>query len=54
MAQTSQLRGGEVQGQLLNRLANQQQDIRGQLSDVEAQRGGLITKNLTGLRQSAF
>src|SRR3954453_1107528 len=47
MAQSRQMRGGEVQGQLLNRVANQQQQLRGQISDVEATRGDLETQNLT-------
>lgn len=47
-------RGGEVQGELLNRLANTQGDIRGKITDKESERGGLVTKNLLGLRQSGF
>jgi Putative peptidoglycan binding domain len=53
-AQTTAARGGEIQGQLLNRLANQQADIRGRRADVEGTRGELTTKALTGLRQSSF
>src|SRR4051794_36770827 len=54
MAQSRQARGGEVQGQLLNRVANQQQQLRGQISDVDATRGDLETQNLTKLRQQSF
>jgi hypothetical protein len=54
MASSRQARGGEVQGQLLNRVANQQQDIRGKISDVDAMRGDLETQNLTKLRQQSF
>lgn len=54
MAQTRGLRGGEVQGQLLNRVLNQQADIAGKRADLSATRGDLVTKNLTGLRQQSF
>jgi hypothetical protein len=52
MSQAGQLRGGEVQGQLLNRLATQQG--RQQIADVEATRGDLTTDQLTKLRQQAY
>lgn len=48
------LRGGEIQGQLANRLATKLGDIRTKRSDVEASRGGVATKLLTDLRQSGF
>jgi hypothetical protein len=54
MSQSRQLRGGEVQGQLINRLANQQGQLRGQISDVESTRGDVFTKNLVDLRQHSF
>jgi alpha-acetolactate decarboxylase len=54
MATSRQARGGEVQGQLLNRVANQQQNLRGQISDVEATRGDLESQNVQKLRQQSF
>src|SRR3954468_13230506 len=54
MAASRQARGGEVQGQLLNRVANQQQQLRGQISDVEATRGDLESQNVQKLRQQSF
>jgi hypothetical protein len=54
MAQSRQLRGGEVQGQLLNRVGNQQQQVRQNIADTESQRGGLETEQLTKLRQQGF
>jgi hypothetical protein len=47
MSQAGQLRGGEVQGQLLNRLATQQAQGRQQIADVEATRGDLTTNQST-------
>jgi hypothetical protein len=54
MSQAGQLRGGEVQGQLLNRLATQQAQGRQQIADVEATRGDVTTDQLTKLRQQAY
>lgn len=46
--------GQEVQGQLLNRLANQQADVRARQTDLGNQRGAAATKATTDLRQQAF
>jgi hypothetical protein len=54
MSQAGQLRGQEVQGGLLNRLATQQAQGRQQIADVEATRGDETAKNLTSLRQQAY
>lgn len=54
MAQSRQMRGGEVQGQLLNRVANQQQQVRQNISDTEATRGDTFAKNLLDMRQQQF
>lgn len=54
MGQAGQLRGGEVQGQLLNRLATQQAQGRQQIADAESTRGDLTSENLTKLRQQAY
>jgi hypothetical protein len=54
MNQARQLRGGEVQGELLNRLATQQTNLRQQIADTESQRGDLTSENLTKLRQQAY
>src|SRR3954470_14211603 len=54
MAQSRSLRGGEVQGQLLNRVANQQQQVRGQIADTESTRGDEFAKNLLSMRQQQF
>lgn len=54
MAGTRQLRGGEVQGQLLNRLATQQAGIRQQEADLSSQRGATKTKHVLDLRQTGF
>jgi hypothetical protein len=54
MAQSRQMRGGEVQGQLLNRVANQQQQVRQNISDTESTRGDEFAKNLLSMRQQQF
>lgn len=54
LSAAEQARGGEVQGQLTNRLANQLAEIRAQRSDLEGQRGDERVKQLTGLRQQGF
>lgn len=46
--------GNEVQGQLLNRLASNQADVRGRQGDLAAQEGPARSKALTDLRQTAF
>ena len=53
-AQARGMRGGELSGQLTNRLANTQGDIREKITDEEAKRGPLTTKNLLELRQQGF
>lgn len=53
-SQARGMAGGEVVGQLLNRLATQQADIRAKKADVTAQRGPASTKHLLDLRQSGF
>ncbi|HEX8743605.1 MAG TPA: hypothetical protein VF712_10770 [Thermoleophilaceae bacterium] len=54
IGQARQLRGGEVQRELTNRIASQRAELEGRLADVRAQRGPLATKNLLGLRQTGF
>jgi hypothetical protein len=46
--------GQEVQGQLLNRLANQQADVRSRQTDLGAQRGAATTKAALDLRQQSY
>lgn len=46
--------GNEVQGQLLNRLANQQGDVRARQADVAAQEGPALTAKVGELRQQGF
>lgn len=46
--------GNEVQGELLNRLASQQADVRGRQADESAQEGPALTKNVNDLRQQGF
>ncbi len=48
------LRGGELQQQLANRMANRLTNLRGQRADLEGQRGPLFNKHLNTLRQSGF
>jgi hypothetical protein len=48
------MRGGEVQGQLSNRILGSLSDIAGKRSDLAAQRGPLGVKYLTDLRQKGF
>lgn len=54
IAGATQQHGGEVQGQLLNRVANNLADIRAKRSDLEAQRGDERIKQILGMRQTGF
>jgi hypothetical protein len=53
-AAAASARGGEVQGQLLNRLAGQQQTIRGQISTQKQGRAAALAENVLKLRQQGF
>jgi hypothetical protein len=46
--------GQEVQGQLLNRLANQQADVRARQTELGAQRGAATSKAALDLRQQSY
>lgn len=48
------LRGGEIQGQLANKLGNTLGTIRSKRTEAEASRGDIATKLLMDLRQSGF
>lgn len=54
MATASQMRGGEVQERLLNRLSNELSDIRTKKADILSMVGPKQTDALTKLRQQAF
>lgn len=47
-------RGGEIKGELLNRVANKQAELRAQRQELQASKGTERTKQLLGLRQSGF
>jgi hypothetical protein len=48
------LRAADAQTQAANAGANAQAELTGKMTDLEAQRGGLIAKNTQDLRQSQF
>jgi hypothetical protein len=54
LAAATQAHGGELHGQLVNRLANDLAKFRGERSDLEAQRGDERVKQLAALRQQGF
>lgn len=54
MGAAQQMRGGEAQQQLLNRMTNELGDIRTKKSVLQAQRGPMVLDQLTKLRQQAF
>jgi hypothetical protein len=54
MGAAQQMRGGEAQQQLLNRMTNELGDIRTKKSVLQAQRGPMVLEQLTKLRQQAF
>jgi hypothetical protein len=54
MAGTRDLKGGEAQQQLLNRLATEQAGIRSKRTDLESLRGETKTKHILDLRQTGF
>lgn len=53
-AMSTAARGGEVQGQLANRLASTLGDIRSRRSALESSRGDALTKQITDLRTAGF
>lgn len=53
-AQARAQMGQEIQGQLLNRLANNQGEVRARQTDLSAQEGASRTKNTLDLRQQGF
>lgn len=54
LAAARQARGGELQGQLLNRVANQLAELRAEQGDLRRQQADVRTKAITDLRQQGF